>query len=215
MNSTGKEEIITYFRLTEQEKRNLLLQKCGESAALSDDTTVSLERGSDYKYIVLSDGTAKITRYAGNKTEIYIPHYVDGKKVTSIGFKDVFKGLKKVQAIYIPNSVTSIEDWCFEACANLRSVTIPNSVKKIGAYAFYGCKCLTEVTIPNSVASIGDYAFAWCGSLTTVTIPTGVTSIGKSVFQWCRSLTTVTIPPSVASIGEKAFDESTKVIRNS
>lgn len=39
----------------------------------------------DYEYIILDDGTVKITKYNGSAQELAIPYTLDGKKVTSIG----------------------------------------------------------------------------------------------------------------------------------
>ncbi|HUD81976.1 MAG TPA: leucine-rich repeat domain-containing protein [Candidatus Saccharimonadales bacterium] len=127
----------------------------------------------------------------------------------------------------IPNSVTSLGEWAFLDCANLRSVTIDNSVTNIGYEAFCFCYGLTNITIPNSVTgiegeafsdcanlasalignnvgSIGYAAFADCGNLTSVSMGSGVTNIGDVAF-YCDGLTSVTIPSGVTSIGEDAF----------
>ena len=82
---------------------------------------------------------------------------------------------------------------------------IPNGVTSIGSYAFQACSGLTSVTIPNSVMTIGSYAFQACSGLTSVTIGNSVTSIGSSAFYGCSGLTSVTIPNSVMSIGSTAF----------
>lgn len=68
----------------------------------------------------------------------------------------------------IPNTVTRIGDFAFDACTGLTSMAIPNSVTSIGIAAFGGCSGLTSVTIPNSVTSIENGAFNTCLNLTEV-----------------------------------------------
>lgn len=105
----------------------------------------------------------------------------------------------------IPSTVTDIEGWAFERCANLTSVTIPDGATYIGWAAFASCVNLANVTIPNSVTHLENQAFSSCINLTTVVIPDGVTSIGGYAFDDCISLANVTFGNSVASIGESAF----------
>ncbi|HEY5912101.1 MAG TPA: leucine-rich repeat domain-containing protein [Verrucomicrobiae bacterium] len=76
----------------------------------------------------------------------------------------------KAGTYIIPNSVTSIGDSAFEACANLTGVTIPESVTNIGHYAFFICTSLANVTIPRNVASIGSGAFEACRKLGAITV---------------------------------------------
>ena len=128
--------------------------------------------------------------------------------------------------VTIPDSVTSIGDYAFDYCTDLRSVTIPDSVTSIGNNAFYNCinlasltigngitsldrsfipSTIKSITIPNSVTSIGEEAFGYCSSLTSVTIGNSVTSIGGAAFRDCSSLTSITIPDSVTDIDQYVF----------
>lgn len=96
-----------------------------------------------------------------------------------------------IQAIVIPDSVTSIGEWAFEGCQSFESITIPDSVTKIGKGAFSDCQSLTSITIPNSVTSMGDYVFYDCQSLESIVIPDRVTYVGDEAFYNCRSLTDI------------------------
>ena len=117
----------------------------------------------------------------------------------------LFLNGEEIKDLVIPNSVTSIGQYAFQACSDLNSITIPNSVTSIGNSAFLYCSSLTSVTIPNSVTSIGNSAFCGCSSMTSITIPNSVTSIGESTFSRCSSMTSITIPNSVTAIGWYAF----------
>ncbi|MCD8026399.1 MAG: leucine-rich repeat domain-containing protein, partial [Clostridiales bacterium] len=75
-----------------------------ETASADEAGTAS----DDYEYEILTDGTAEITGYTGEATDLEITSAIDGYTVTSIG------------------------DSAFEDCDSLTSVTIPDSVTSIG-----------------------------------------------------------------------------------
>ena len=184
-------------------------------------------KSGNYKYIILEDGTAEITKYQwryGDDTELTIPAKLDGIKVTSIG-SSAFYNIRELVRITIPESVTSIGASAFRDCTNLstinipkgitsisdvvfcscglKQITIPEGVTSIGESAFSGCP-LKEVKIPESVTFIGRAAFWNCGYLTSINIPKGITSIEDSTFG-ATALTSIVIPAGVTSIGGDAF----------
>ena len=124
--------------------------------------------------------------------------------VTSLG-DYCFHSCRSLTSITIPNSVTSLGNGCFWGCSSLTSISIGNSVTSLGDECFSDCSSLTSITIPNSVTSVGDYCFEGCSSLTSITIPNSVTSLGGYCFSGCRSLTSITIPNSVTSLGLSCF----------
>ena len=58
-------------------------------------------------------------------------------------------------------SVTTIGDWAFYYCDDLKSISMP-SVTTIGDIAFYYCYALTSVDIPASCTSVFSNPFVGC-----------------------------------------------------
>lgn len=110
-----------------------------------------------------------------------------------------------ITSITLPDSVTIISGYAFDACENLKSIYIPNSVSEIGYSAFSHCNNLESITIPGSVKIINSLTFEGCRNLTNVIIQDGVEEIGYCAFNSCSSLTSITLPNSVNKIGIYAF----------
>lgn len=117
----------------------------------------------------------------------------------------IFLNGDEIENLYIPSTVTGIENYAFYNCQGLVSISIPSSVTRISKNAFLGCYGLTSLTIPGNVINIGEGSFAACKNLTTVTIEEGVASIGKSAFYDCTALQSITIPNSVTDIWDYTF----------
>ena len=184
------------------------------------------ETYGNLEYRVLDDGTVRITDCETGAEAVVIPDTIDGKSVTSIGWR-AFEDCTSLTSITIPNGVTSIGRMAFYGCTNLARVTIPNSVTEIGECAFNGCTSLTAINIPKALENCGENIFAntnlktvtfgdgitaipdklfWgAATLETITIPDTVTSIGGYDFYGCTNLASITIPDGVTSIGRSAF----------
>ncbi len=90
----------------------------------------------------VKNGTATLTAYTGNATEVNVPAEIDGYAVTALG-DNLFKD-SGVTSVTLPASVTSIGWFAFYGCASLQSVSMGEAVSTIGYAAFDGCpKSLT------------------------------------------------------------------------
>ena len=115
----------------------------------------------------------------------------------------------------IPNSVTSLGNWCFSDCSSLTSIAIPNSVKSLGERCFNGCSSLTSITIPNSVKSLGYECFRGCSSLEHMVVDADNpvydsredcnAIIHTSTNELVAGCKNSQIPNSVTSLGDKSF----------
>ena len=91
---------------------------------------------------------------------------------------------KYLEKVYFPESLTSIGDYAFNECHNLKNIFFPISLSSIGDYAFNECHNLKNIFFPISLSSIGDYAF-YNTPIEFVVIPQFVTSIGNYAFSQC------------------------------
>ena len=195
----------------------ILFVCCLPFAAAQEDA-ITYQNG-DFFYILLENGTAEISRYWGDVSELIIPDELDGYAVTSIG-DNSFWNCYSLTNITIPDSVTSIGHNAFGGCENLISIAIPDSVISIGANPFPYCASLTEInvspdhpvleTIDGVLFDKNDrklitYPYAFGSE--SYSIPQGTLAIGDMAFYLCETLTDITIPEGVTSIGNLAFGD--------
>ena len=106
----------------------------------------------------VKNGTATLTAYTGDATEITVPAEIDGYAVTALGdslFKD-----SGVTCVTLPASVTSIGWFAFYGCKELQTVTLGEAVNTIGYAAFDGCP--KSMTIHGTSGSYAErYAMSY------------------------------------------------------
>lgn len=136
--------------------------------------SVLADTSSDFEYTVLDDGTAEITGYTGNATDLVIPSEIDGYTVTSIGVS-AFEGCTSLTGVSFPDSLEIICGRAFAWCTALSYIDFPDKMVGIGTEAFRGT-AVTEVTIPNGITDTA-WAFSQCVNLKVLNIPASVTTI--------------------------------------
>ncbi len=93
----------------------------------------------------ISESGVNITGYRGKDSEVPVPEMVDGCPVTCIG-KKAFLSNKMVKQVFLPGSVTRIEDWAFAYCNRLSKVVVPYHRMEIGQGIFKDCFALEQIT---------------------------------------------------------------------
>ena len=186
---------------------------------------------SDFAYTIDENGNVVITTYKGQSSTVVIPETIEGRAVVTIGASS-FKS-NVATSVYLPNTVTSIDNAAFYQCDKLEQIILSENITKIGSYAFEGCISLKHITIPATTKEIGDQAFMGAG-LETVTfeegietiggynsfadtpikelvLPSTVKEIGHSTFSACPNLETVVLNEGLVTIGHKAFVNNPKL----
>ena len=107
-----------------------------------------------------------------------------------------------IEEITIPESITSIDEYAFAECVNLKEVVLPNGISYIAPSLFNGCTSLEKVVIPDNgmFTEIQEYAFKNTPALKTIDIPDTVTAIGRGAFT-NSGLTSIKLPVALAELG--------------
>lgn len=161
-------------------------------SAAENSNSAQIGSGTLY-YNELDDGTAEISGYIGDETDITIPGKINGRKVTAIAdYAFVYSSIK---SIAFPSSVNSIGDYAFYGCLLLEKVDpISPSVKHIGDSAFSGCLSLFECdNVLADAEYIGDEAFYKCISLKKIWLDHDLKHLGENVFMNCTGIEQVLI----------------------
>lgn len=100
----------------------------------------------------------------------------------------------KLKSILLPNSIVTINNYCFSKCYSLTEINIPNSVTAIGGVAFAYCG-LTSLVIPESIKKIGNGAFYGNSHLMEVFfLGSEKPEIRSNAFDYCHSALTLYVP---------------------
>jgi len=126
----------------------------------------------DYTYEILENGTAEITGFQGEGTDIEIPAMIDDLPVTSIGH-NAFAYKNALKSVSIPEGVISIGDHAFAESPAIESIRMPESLVRIGNGAFQGCVLLKEAVLPAGLVRIGWNPFDRCDLIGGVVLPEG------------------------------------------
>jgi len=152
-------------------------------------------------------------------TGFYEANFADG--ITTLN-NNCFDGDTKVVVITI-NKVTSIGQYVFRNCSNLRAITLDTATNpttgqylltSIGNFSFQYCTSLRSLYIPDTVTSLGsNYLCDGCTSLEACVFGNAYTSyyIDDYCFRNCTALLTIIIPENITHVYGYAFQNCTSL----
>ena len=112
---------------------------------------------------------------------------------------------RKDDTFYVPEHVTSIGQYAFNNCINLRKIVLHDKVEKVERYAFSHCTSLEEIRLPDTLTWLNDGAFEYCESLKEVRLPSKLGKISCFLFAHCTGLEEIRIPEGVKLLDSYAF----------
>ncbi len=153
-------------------------------------------------YDYQKNGTICITGYIGEDTDVVVPRYIGGVKVTAIGYQAFSKAkadngaaCAELADIKLPESLTEIGAEAFGLCEKLKRIRIPDMVNTIGNFAFGACYSLEEIILPERLTTLGKDPMMECTSLKEIFLPRFLRLIEGSVFRMCRALERIEVHP--------------------
>lgn len=106
----------------------------------------------------------------------------------------------------IPSTVTSIGEFAFAYCFNIRTVRIDSVITKVGSSAFGYCNNLESVYFePGNQTDLEAYIFEGCQNLRQLTLSSTMTELSLGFCKNCTSLQEIVIPDNITKVGSDAF----------
>jgi hypothetical protein len=168
--------------------------------------TISSNAGNEFATITSID-----VFYSGIRVVI-IPEYYNEHpvKVIGNGSNTIFNYIANYVAL--PNTVTEIANNAFKN-QDIKQIKLSNYLTTIGNFAFLNCRNLKTITIPNTVATIGDNAFSYTDALTEVIFQDGsqLLTIGNRAFAGSK-ITKFKLANNVDIVGKNIFNNCQNLI---
>lgn len=145
--------------------------------------------------------TSRMAKFGENifKNAVKLESFSIPSKVQDIP-AGLFDGCIKLATVDTTKSrLLSIGDNAFNNCKALNAIYLPDAITTIGSNAFYGCAAITEINLPKQIISIGDFAFKNCTSLSEFGFRKSLTYVGVQAFDntiWYNNLSTYETTPT-------------------
>ena len=197
-------EQMKNYNTTVLQLTNQVAELTGKVDEITGDVVSVGKCGNDINYVLYSDGKL-ILKGTGEM-------YDYASALETSGEKSPFYENDKIKSVVISEGITSVGEFAFIYCNELKSAILPTTLTTIKRNGFmphideyivhqnlYG---LTEITIPANVTEIGKYAFSGT-AIQSLAIPESVATVGEGAFGECQNLETVRYSGKV--IGDRMF----------
>lgn len=147
-----------------------------------------------------------LNRYLGSDNKVIVPDSImyNGTNYAVKGIAQLafFNSRDFLKEIYLPNSVTRINEDVFSGCKKLEYVKLPEKLSSIGARAFQDCVLINKIVFPTSLKHLGQCAFSGCKSLNVVIFTSDSLQLWKGEswqfpFSLCNDELTLFAPQSL------------------
>ena len=149
--------------------------------------------------VLYSIDNSKVIAYAFSKDQETLT-LVDGA-ITIYSY--VFEKAK-LKEIYLPDTLTTINNYAFYQAADIKKVVFGQGLTTIGSSAFTSSG-IEEVILPENFKTLSSNAFSSCHSLVKVRLGSTLTTIPSAAFSDCINLQDLVLPQTLITIESSAF----------
>lgn len=196
-----------------------------DTETVVDTSEEEVKADADYEIKVNEDNpdTAILVSCHSDATELKIPEYIDGKKITEIG-DWAFKDCKQITSLELPDSIEVLGFDLFDNVylgghTSLEKLKLPTQeIKTVRTHPQDLQSRLSSDPVFSMAYRLRDYPmygsdtqatkmgpFFGCTELRKVEIPTGWTKVASHLFTGCTGLEYVGISDTVTELGRYAF----------
>lgn len=209
VKKTGDNEKISamlpYVSNSNNEVENLT------ALSISLDLSVT-EAKKDWLFESTKEGV-KILGYKGKEAEVTVPDKIGGLPVTIIDqyafsperprvLSAIKPYLKSIKKVYLPLTVTRIENNAFEECVSLETIISPSTLVFVGDLAFKNCENLSFFEMPTAEIDFKN-AFLGCRNMSN---KEGLVIInGTLVAMTSKKKKTIIIDKTVTKVNVRVF----------
>lgn len=161
--------------------------------------------------LTIGPATKSIPDYAyADNNGIAVMNAEGAKGLSSIG-EFAFLGCKNLREVKLPATLKTMKEGVFRECVKLRNVKVPSGIIQLPRAAFAWCENLEVVELPAGLKDIASQAFAYCRNLKKVNIPQSVEHIGANVFSKCESIGSMVLPANLKELESYVFSDCTSL----
>ena len=120
-----------------------------------------------------------------------------------------FYDCDSLDAISIPEGVTSLPSQCFYSCSRLSEAYLPSTLKSMSDNCFAYCD-LKSLHVPGALATVPSYGFEYNKNLMKVEFEEGLVNVNYSAFRNC-AIDTLVFPSTLKYIDSYAFTSNTSL----
>lgn len=191
-------------------KNKKKLVKVIDKSQISDTLTLDgdLEEIGEYAFqntsgfttVNIGENVKSIGDYAFDKTSIINLNFATNSKLTTIG-KFAFRNCVSLKEAILPETLITIDNYCFYGDTDLTKVTMYDNVTSLGNGSFKDCAKLETLKLSNNIATLTGETFWNCDSLAELILPSNLTKLsygsGSNDYLSCKNLQYIKGPVNV------------------
>lgn len=109
-------------------------------------------------FLFTGERNCTLISYKGEESVLNLPKTSRNRKLAKVG-AGAFEGNLFLEKIWMPDSVTEVEEAAFKNCRNLKEIHLSENLSSLPENVFFGCRNLSIVNIPDKLTHIPGMLF--------------------------------------------------------